>query len=110
VSGIAIDPADPNHGWISYSGYEAYTPGEPGHVFEARYNPATGTASFTNRSFDIGDQPVTGIALFGATGDVYAAAGSGLPTVAVYGLTLSQSGTVLYAATHGRGAWKLTLP
>jgi hypothetical protein len=96
-------------------------------VFEARFNPATGTASFTNRSFDIGDQPVTGIALFGATGDVYAAtdfgvlrlpagathwetAGSGLPTAAVYGLTLSQSGSVLYAATHGRGAWKLTLP
>jgi hypothetical protein len=33
-----------------------------------------------------------------------------LPTAAVYGLTLSQSGNVLYAATHGRGAWKLTLP
>jgi len=96
-------------------------------VFEARFNPATGTASFVNRSFDIGDQPVTGVALFGATGDVYAAtdfgvlrlpaaathwetAGSGLPTAAVYGLTLSQSGNVLYAATHGRGAWKLTLP
>ena len=70
---------------------------------------------------------MTGIALFGATGDVYAApafgvlrlpsgashwetAGSGLPTSAVYGLTLSQSGNVLYTATHGRGAWALTLP
>jgi hypothetical protein len=127
VSGIAVDPDDPNHAWISYSGYEAYTPGEPGHVFEVRYNPATGTASFTDRSYDIGDQPVTGIALFRATGDVYAAtdfgvlrlpagashwetAGSGLPTAAVYGLTLSQSANVLYAATHGRGAWALTLP
>ena len=48
MSGIAVDPADPNHAWISYSGYEAYTPGEPGHVFEARFNPATGTASFTD--------------------------------------------------------------
>ena len=45
VSGIAVDPADPNHAWISYSGYEAYTPGEPGHVFEARYSPATGRTS-----------------------------------------------------------------
>jgi hypothetical protein len=96
-------------------------------VFEVRYNPATGTASFTDRSYDIGDQPVTGIALFRATGDVYArrtsascgfpagashweTAGSGLPTAAVYGLTLSQSARVLYAATHGRGAWALTLP
>ena len=127
VSGIAVDPADPNHAWISYSGYGAYTPDTPGHVFEVRYNPASGTATFTDRSYDIGDQPVTGIALFGATGDVYAAtdfgvlrlpagashwetAGSSLPSVAVYGLTLSQSGDVLYAATHGRGAWALTLP
>ena len=68
-----------------------------------------------------------GVAFFGATGDVYAAtdfgvlrlprgashwesAGSGLPSVAVYGLTLSQSANVLYAASHGRGAWALTLP
>ena len=78
MSGIAVDPADPNHAWISYSGYGAYTPGEPGHVFEARFDPATGTASFTDRSYDIGDQPVTGIALFGATGDVYAATDFGV--------------------------------
>ena len=39
-------------------------------------------------------------------------AGSGLPTVAVYGSTLAQSGNtpVLYAATHGRGAYALNLP
>jgi hypothetical protein len=127
VSGIAIDPADPNHAWISYSGYGAYTPESAAHVLEARYNPATGTATFTDRSYDIGDQPVTGIAEFAPTGDLYAAtdfgvlrlpngathwqdAGSGLPTAAVYGLTLSQSGHVLYAATHGRGAWALSLP
>ena len=127
VSGIAVDPADPNHAWISYSGYDAYTPDTPGHVFEVNYDPQTGTATFAKRSFDIGDQPVTGIAFFGATGDVYAAtdfgvlrlprgashweaAGSGLPTAAVYGLTLSQPANVLYAATHGRGAWALTLP
>src|SRR5215212_1275907 len=127
VSGIAVDPSDPNHAWISYSGYGAYTPDTPGHVFEVRYDPQSGTAGFVDRSFDIGDQPVTGIALFGATGDVYAAtdfgvlrlprgaslwetAGSSLPSVAVYGLTLSQSGNVLYAATHGRGGWALTLP
>ena len=96
-------------------------------MFEAQYNPATGMATFTDRSYDIGDQPVTGIAEFGPTGDLYAAtdfgvlrlpngathwqdAGSGLPTAAVYGLTLSQSGHVLYAATHGRGAWALSLP
>ena len=44
VSGIAIDPADPNHAWISYSGYGAYTPGTPQHVIEARFDPKTHTA------------------------------------------------------------------
>jgi hypothetical protein len=127
VSGITVDPRNSNHAWISYSGYGAYTPGTPQHVLEARYDPKSHTATFTNRSYDIGDQPVTGIARDGATGDLYAAtdfgvlrlpagshswvrAGTGLPNVAVFGLTLSQSGHVLYAATHGRGAYVLTLP
>jgi hypothetical protein len=96
-------------------------------VFEVRYDPVTGASTFTDRSYDLGDQPVTGIAEFGPTGDLYAAtdfgvlrlpngashwenAGTKLPSVAVYGLTLSQSGRVLYAATHGRGAWALSLP
>jgi hypothetical protein len=127
VSGISVDPADPNHAWISYSGYGAYTPGTPQHVLEARYNPTTHAATFTDRSYDIGDQPVTGIALYGATGDVYAAtdfgvlrlpagathweqAGSAMPRVAVYGLTLAEGAGVLYAATHGRGAYVIDLP
>ena len=84
-----------------------------------RRSPTARTTSATSRS--------PGSPYFGATGDVYAAtdfgvlrlprgashwesAGSGLPSVAVYGLTLSQSANVLYAATHGRGAWALTLP
>jgi hypothetical protein len=33
-----------------------------------------------------------------------------MPHVAIYGLTLSQSAHVLYAATHGRGAYRLRLP
>jgi hypothetical protein len=32
-----------------------------------------------------------------------------LPRVAVYGITLSQTGE-LFAATHGRGAYRLDLP
>jgi hypothetical protein len=128
VSGIVIDPADPNHAWISYSGYGAYTPGTTQHVLEARFNTHAHTATFVDRSYDIGDQPVTGIARDAHSGDLYVAtdfgvlrlpagatawqqAGSGLPRVAVYGLTLAESGTtrVLYAATHGRGAYALAL-
>jgi hypothetical protein len=96
-------------------------------VIEARYDPKGHVASFTDRSYDIGDQPVTALALNEDNGDLYAAtdfgvlrlpagatqwvhAGTGLPTAAVYGLTLAQDGNVLYAATHGRGAYALTLP
>jgi hypothetical protein len=127
VSGIVVDPTDPNHAWISYSGYGAYTPGTPQHVVEARYNAKNHTATFTDRSYDIGDQPVTGLALNESNGDLYAStdfgvlrlpngstgwiqAPTGLPQVAVYGLTLAQGAHVLYAATHGRGAYTLSLP
>jgi hypothetical protein len=126
VSGVAIDPANPNHAWVSYSGYNAYTPATPGHVFEVTYNPAVGTASWTDRSYNLGDEPIIDVARDDNTGDLYAAtdfgvlrlpngssvwqtAASGLPPTAVYGLTISSSARVLYAATHGRGAWKLGL-
>ena len=126
-SGIVVDPANPLHAWISYSGYDAYTPNDqPGHVFEVSVDPATGKATWTNRSYDLGDQPITGLARDPRNGDLYAAtdfgvlrlpagaaawteAAKGLPFVAVYGLTLAGDGTALYAATHGRGVWALKL-
>jgi hypothetical protein len=96
-------------------------------VFEVLYNPATATASWTNRSAGLGDQPVTGIAYDARTGRLYASTDFGvsvlrrnrslwlpsaagrLPPVAVYGLTLDSSSRLLYAATHGRGIWRLDL-
>jgi hypothetical protein len=129
VSGIAVDPSDPNHAFISYSGYNAYATASStatGHVFEVTYDPVTHTATWTNIDHNLGDEPVTGIALDAQTGDLFIstdfgvnmlksggstwipAAGS-LPPVAVYGLTIDSNARVLYAATHGRGAWKLSL-
>jgi hypothetical protein len=127
VSSITIDPTDPNHIWLSYSGYSAYTPATPGHVFELRGNPATGAATATDRSADLGDQPVTDLVRDDRTGDLYAstdfgvltlpsgatgwsAAASGLPIVAVYGLTIDPGARLLYAATHGRGVYRVNLP
>jgi hypothetical protein len=131
VSAIAVDPADANHAWISYSGYSAYSPSQPGHVFEVHFNATTGTATWTDRSYDLGDQPVTGLAYDAKTGDLYAStdfgvarlaagtsswinAAAGLPPVAVYDLAITGGATAgartLYAATHGRGAWRLSLP
>src|SRR6266498_4391922 len=39
ISGISVDPADPNHAWISYSSYSSLTPATPGHVFSVTYHP-----------------------------------------------------------------------
>jgi hypothetical protein len=127
ISGMAIDPADPNHAWISYSGYSAATPTTPGHVFEVRISSATAIWKDLGVEGFNGDLPITGVARDDLTGDLYAAtdfgvlrrdaqtgawstAGRGLPKVEVAGLTIVPSARVLYAATHGRSAWLLRLP
>jgi hypothetical protein len=130
VSGIYIDPANPNHAWISYSGYNFNTPSQPGHVFEVTYDPATPDATWTSLDNPGGtpfpDFPATDI-VRDSNGDLYvsndfgvmtlqngstswATAGTGLPMVEVAGLTIVPGSRVLYAATHGRSGWKLTLP
>jgi hypothetical protein len=130
VSGIDVDPANPNHAFISYSGYNAYAVAAgtaTGHVFEVTYNPVTHVATWSrDLAGNLGDQPVTDIAVDWNTGNVYVStdfgvsvrrsghmnwqpAGSGLPPVAVYGLTINVNSRVLYAATHGRSAWQLNL-
>jgi hypothetical protein len=129
VSGIAIDPSNPNHAFLSFSGYNAYATAAgtaTGHVFEVTYDPVSHMANWTNLDNNLRDQPITGIALDGNTGDLFVstdfgvdmlrrgttqwvpAAGS-MPPVAVYGLTIDSNARVLYAATHGRGAWVLDL-
>jgi hypothetical protein len=126
VSGIAIDPANAIHAWISYSGYSRTTPSTPGHVFEVTYNPNTQTATFVDRSRNLADLPITDVAYDSVTGDLYASsdfgvyrvrggftqwnlAASGMPNVEVSGLTIVPGARVLYAATHGLGAWALKL-
>jgi len=122
---IYIDPANAHHAWISYSGYNFNTPAQPGHVFEVTWNGAT--ATWTDRSNNLSDLPITDLVRDDVTGDLYAAsdfgvmrlangsstwtvAGSGLPTVEVAGLTIVPGARLLYAATHGRSAWLLQLP
>ena len=41
VSGIFVDPTNPNRAWLSYSGYSAATPATPGHVFVVVYDPVS---------------------------------------------------------------------
>jgi hypothetical protein len=130
VSGIYVDPADPNHAWISYSSYSSLTPTTPGHVFSVTYDQGAGTATWTNLDGSgataFPDFPATDI-VHDSNGDLYVSndwgvlrrangssdwvvAGTGLPQVEVAGLTIVPSARKLYAATHGRSAWLLTLP
>jgi hypothetical protein len=54
-SGIYVDPADPGHAWISYSGYNSVTPSTPGHVFDVHENgTAAGSGTFTNLNVEAG--------------------------------------------------------
>jgi hypothetical protein len=125
-SSIYIDPTNVHHAWISYSGYNFNTLSQLGHVFDVTWS-GVGTATWTNISYNLPDLPITSVVRDDVTGDLYAGsdftvmrlpfgtttwvvAGSGLPMVEVPGLTIVPSSRVLYAATHGRSTWKLTLP
>lgn len=127
VTGIAIDSRDPNHAWISYTGYNLNTKRFPGHVFSARYHPRSNTATFRNISRGIGDQPVDDLAYDPVRRDLYAATDFGvlrlpngaasweraapdLPIATVFGVTISPQRRELYAATNGRGVYTLRLP
>ena len=130
VSSIYADPTNANHALVTFSGYNVTTAATPGHVFDVVVDPATNTATWKDISYDIGDQPVDDAVLDVATGDIYVStdfsvyrlvngtqtwiqAADGLPMAAVPGLTIAagkQGGDrLLYAATHGRGAYRLRL-
>jgi hypothetical protein len=90
------------------------------------FDPTGHTASWSNIDNNLGDEPITGIAYDSKTGDLFVStdfavnvltpsrtwvpAASGLPPVATYGLTFDSAHRVLYAATHGRSAYSLSVP
>jgi hypothetical protein len=128
ISGISVDPANPNRAFVSYSGYNINTPAQPGHVFEVvRTGPAATWTNLDGGTGPLGDLPVTDLVFDAPTNTLYAAtdfavlkkalpagawvvAGTGMPQVEVAGLTVVSSERMLYAATHGRSIWMLKLP
>jgi hypothetical protein len=68
--------------------------------------PVTGIAQYQGALYAATD---FGVLRLGAGSTHWGAAASGMPSVAVYGLTLDRSTHTLYAATHGRGAYELGL-
>src|SRR5262249_52974106 len=136
VSGIDVDPSNPNHAFVSYSGYNAYATAagkKVGHLFEVTYNPVSHTATWSSDLADhpageLGDVPVRAIAVvwqensplnfFGEAASGFLVIGSGtwlraasgLPEVVSYGLRLNVDNRILFAATHGRSIYSLSLP
>jgi hypothetical protein len=131
VTGIFIDPANANHVWITYSGFNAATPATQGHLFSVTYNPNNGTATWTRLDSSLGDLPLTDVVQDAPTGDLYVSSDfgvlkrtgggtftsvPGMPNVEVAGLTYvagdghgRHADRIIYAASHGLGAWKLDL-
>ena len=124
VTGIAIDPNNSNHAWISYSGYNFNTPSQTGHIFSVTWSGA-GAATWTDIGNNMPDIPLTDVVVDSNTGDLYVAsdfavfrlasghtvwdiAGIGMPLVEVPHLTIVPSAHVIYAATHGLGGWFMT--
>ena len=129
VSGIAPVPGSANTAYVSYTGYSASTPGQPGHVFlvvlDSAGSPSSATCTDLNIEGVNGDLPVTALAydnvanvLYSGTdfgvlaydGVSWSAAGTGLPIVEVAGLTILPAKRLLFAATHGMSAWQMLLP
>ncbi|MDX6517545.1 MAG: hypothetical protein QOF50_391 [Gaiellaceae bacterium] len=127
VTDIYVDPTNPNHAWITYSGYNAKTPGTPGHVFEVTYAPNASVfvnRDGKNRNNNFGDIPANSI-IQTLRGTVYVGtdygvvvrepnndniwkmAAAGLPNVDVADMVYIPQRDVLIAATHGQGAWQL---
>ena len=124
IAGLTVDNTNPAHAYAIFNGYSRrFVPGAGvGHVFET-WN---GGASWTDISGNLPD--IASDALVISSGKlalatdagVFTAAegqgaattwsvlGTGLPNVAVDDLTEGPAGFI-YAATHGRGIWRISL-
>ena len=61
MTGIFVNPANPNRALVSYGGFNATTPTTPGHIFLVNYNPGAGTATWTSLDGSLGDLPLTDV-------------------------------------------------
>jgi len=122
ISGVTVDPANPAHAYAVFSGFSRHwiPGGGVGHVFET----TDGGQSWTDISGNLPDIPGDALVIshdrlaLGTDQGVFTAAegqgsatawsrlGTGLPNAVVDDLTAGPGGYI-YAATHGRGVWRI---
>jgi sugar lactone lactonase YvrE len=122
IAGVTVDPSNPAHAYAVFNGYSRrWIPGGGlGHVFET----LDGGQTWTNISGNLPDiasdalvlshgalalatdQGVFTAAAGQGAGTSWSRLGSGLPNASVNDLTPGPNGYI-YAATHGRGIWRI---
>jgi hypothetical protein len=125
ITGVRLDPANPNHAYLTLSGYSRHWivgPNDPGvgHVFKTTNAGQT----WSDVSGNLPDVPTNDIVLergklvaatdFGVyastdDGSHWSRYGTNLPNVVVNQLTQDPNGNLI-AATHGRGVWRILAP
>jgi sugar lactone lactonase YvrE len=124
IAGVTVDPSNPAHAYAIFNGYSRrWIPsGGVGHVFETWNGGATWTDISGNLPDIASDALVLvhGKLALGTDAGVFAARegegagtrwerlGEGLPNASVNDLTVGPGGYI-YAATHGRGVWRIRL-
>jgi hypothetical protein len=119
ITGISVNPNNPNDAYISFSGYSrnwyvgALDPGV-GHVFELNNGAVSNqtgnlidspTADILKVSGDLVAGTDFGVYVSKDNGATWSRLGANLPNVVVDQLTVANGGTAILAATHGRGLW-----
>jgi len=122
IAGVTVDPANPGHAYAVFNGYSRrFVPGGGvGHVFET-WNGGQSWTDISGNLPDIASDTLVlahGKLALGTDDGVFTAGegqgsqtawsrlGAGLPNVVVDDLTVGPQGYI-YAATHGRGVWRI---
>ena len=124
IAGVTVDPNNPAHAYAVFNGYSRrWIPsGGVGHVFET----TNGGAGWTDISGNLPDIASDALVMSGnqlalgtdqgafvatagqGSSTSWSRLGTGLPNASVNDLTSGPGGYV-YAATHGRGIWRIQL-
>ena len=126
VTDLAFHPTNPNVLYVTLSGFDEGTPGQPGHLFKTT-NALAASPTWTNVSppvnlphNTIAIDPTSPNTLYVGTdlgvwtstdgGGTWGHMGpeTGMPNVAVFDLKVNPTGSRVVAFTHGRGAFALT--